>query len=198
MIVAEFLRVTERRDRTEDMRRLLAWLPLLGLVGCLMPTGFGTGVANDDNGTSGPIITAATGKNASLPTRADEFLTFLKERQYSAYPHDEALHVGSGPHGVAGVRRFYQPKLAASLQQQSLEHPVGAGAVLELFAANGTTRLGWAASVKLDSLSDGGSNWLWLEALDGAEATLVEAGEGLGLCTNCHASGDDYVLGTAL
>lgn len=183
------------------MRAAFFALPLVGLVGCLMPTGFGTGTGDAPSragNESGTTVTEATGKYAPLPTDASKLLPFLRDENYRDYPHDEGVRPSSGPHGVAGVRRYVQPKLASSQTAQTFEHPSGAGAVLELYAADGATRIGWAVSVKLAALSDGGANWYWLEALDGATPTLVEEGPGLGICINCHASGDDYVLGAPL
>lgn len=181
------------------MHSWLLGLPLIGLVGCLMPTGFGTGVGtHSGSGAGGASISEVTGENAALPTGAAEFLAFLKADGYGAYPHEPESHVSVGPHGGPRVRRFYQPKLNQSLAGAALEHPAGAGAVLELYGTDATTRTGWVASVKLDAFSESGQNWYWLEALDGDSPTLVDAGQGLGICTQCHAGGDDFVLGGPL
>src|SRR5439155_1403147 len=71
-----------------------------------------------------------------------------------------------GPHGAGGIRIFYEPLLLDSLRAHKAEHPAGAAAVVELYAADHATRIGWAVSVKVAAQSDGGFGWFWMEALD--------------------------------
>lgn len=180
------------------MRALALGVLVLGLGGCLQPTGFGTGTSTTGGATTGGGDTPPPPKdpNAALPTALDDFVTFLRERAYEAYPTTPSAVVPTGPHGVAGVRGYYHPTLADSLAMGALEHPAGSGAVLELYAADGVTRFGWAASVKLAAESDAGLNWLWLEAIETkGEVKLVDGGPGLGLCIPCHAAGNDFILG---
>ncbi|MBM4357973.1 MAG: hypothetical protein FJ096_07665 [Deltaproteobacteria bacterium] len=169
-------------------------LPLVTLLGCLVPTGFGTGTGSSrDSGTTDGVVEP---RPVPVPTTVDGMLSFLAKGSYASYPTTSAVTRPQGPHGVAGVRAYYHPSLLASLDDQAVEHPAGAGAVLELYSADGTTRFGWAASVKVDPTSDGGFGWLWLEAVEAPDGPkLVEGGDGLSLCINCHASGDDYVIG---
>ena len=77
----------------------------------------------------------------------------------------------------------------------AFDHPKSAAAVAELYSADGTSLNGWVVSVKLDADSAGGQGWYWY-AIDSATnaASVVVDGVGVGLCTGCHASGDDYVL----
>ncbi|MBM4376040.1 MAG: hypothetical protein FJ095_13220 [Deltaproteobacteria bacterium] len=178
------------------MRARRLSLLLVGLSGCLQPIGFGTKQGAPVDDTGGSSDEPAKDPNAPVPTKIADFVEFLGSRGYAAYPTTPTALVPTGPHGVAAVRGYYHPTLAASLEAGNLEHPAGAGAVLELFKADGVTRFGWAASVKLGDFSDLGLNWLWLEAIESnGEVKVLEAGEGLGLCVPCHAAGDDFILG---
>ena len=177
------------------MRSSYLALPLVLQLGCLVPGGFGS----DRGGSSVAEDEASDATNerpAQLPTTIAKMLPFLVEGNYAGYPTTVAPTQPRGPHGVQGVRGYYHPSVLGPLDDLTLEHPKGAGAVLELYSADGLTRFGWAASVKLGPTSDGGLDWLWMEVLDkDSGPVLVDGGEGLGSCIGCHASGDDYVFG---
>ncbi len=170
-----------------------------GLAGCgLQPKGFGIG-GNGMKSSSASGSSPEGGRVGAVPGETLQLLAYLASGSYASLPHDAQLHLSQGPHGAGGVRVYYEPLLLDSLRAHKGEHPKGAAAVMELFAADQTTRLGWAASVKIGAHSDGGFGWFWMEALDHGQAVaplLVDSGDGLGQCTACHASGDDYVLGT--
>jgi hypothetical protein len=173
-------------------------LLVLCLSGCLQPTGFGTKQGASTGDTTGDEANGDAPKdpNAPLPTKVADFVEFLRSGGYAAYATTPTALVPTGPHGVAAMRGYYHPTLVSSLEEGNLEHPAGSGAVLELYAADGVTRFGWAASVKLGEVSDFGRSWLWLEAIESnGEVKLVDGGEGLGLCVPCHAAGDDFILG---
>lgn len=169
----------------------LAFLALV-LGGCL----FGQGSNKSQGGRAAPADSSgARDDEVASPTDSKGMLAFLADGHYTSFPHDAKVRKPLGPHGVGGIRVFYQQKLFDSLHAKAGDHPQGSAAIAELYAADGTTRIGWAAAVKLTKDSEGGFGWLWLEALDGMPPKLVDAGNGLGQCTGCHSAGDDYVLG---
>jgi hypothetical protein len=177
------------------MRPWLLALPLATLLGCLVPTGFGTGRGGNEAGGGDDLTTP---RITPLPTTISDMLPFLAEGDYVDYPTTPTITGPQGPHGLKGVRAYYHPALVASLESGALEHPKGAGAILELYAADGVTRYGWAVSVKVDAVSDGGFGWLWLEAVETPNGPkLVDDVESQYLCIKCHASGDDFVIGVA-
>jgi hypothetical protein len=67
--------------------------------------------------------------------------------------------------------------------------------VKELYGNGTTTVTGWAVAVKTGVRSDDGAGWYWYEVLSTrAGASPVADGNGVSLCTGCHAGGKDYVL----
>jgi hypothetical protein len=83
--------------------------------------------------------------------------------------------------------------LDRSLAEGSLSHPVGAAAVKELYAGDGTTLTGWAVEVKIQSDSAGGDGWYWYEVFSTTDGSRPISGAGNPICTGCHAEGIDYV-----
>jgi hypothetical protein len=172
------------------------WL-CVALCGCVQPKGFGIGGLGSKSSAASGAGTES-GRLGAVPGESQKLLAYLASGSYASLPHDATLRAPQGPHGVGGVRIFYEPLLLDSLHAHDGEHPEGAAAVMELFAADRMTRIGWAASVKVDALSDGGFGWFWMEALDRGPSNapqFVDGGDGLGQCIKCHAGGDDYVLG---
>jgi hypothetical protein len=124
-----------------------------------------------------------------VPTDAESLLPWLVAEPYLDWPSESAIHGSTGPH-FGNVRTWVHPSLEASLEAGEPSHPAGVAAVKELYGA-GQERRGWAVSVKRADDSAGGDGWYWYEWYDGG---IVASGDGISLCTGCHAGGDDYVL----
>jgi hypothetical protein len=163
------------------------------LVGC---EAFG-GEAPDTSGASGGGSDAsedagdgnAGPEEIPVPTDAVGLSAFLTSAAYRDWPGEALPHPSSGTH-FGAVRTFVNPSLAATLGGGSLAHAVGAAAVKELYAADGTV-VGWAVSKKIAPQSAGGAGWYWFEVYQG---TIQADGVGLGTCTGCHATGRDFIL----
>ena len=104
-----------------------------------------------------------------------------------------------GPHATFGrpVRTFFSDELAASLNAGAAAHPIGSSAVKEMYLDDGVTLEGWAVAVKTQDDSDDGNGWYWVEFVSTTDPTVLgggTAGNGVPLCTSCHAPGRDFVL----
>jgi hypothetical protein len=134
---------------------------------------------------------------SAVPTDVDALFNYLKSGAYRGLEaRESAMHRSRGPHSKFGlpVRVFLDATLDMSLKAGRTEHPAGAAAVKEMFDANGVLE-GWAVMVKTRADSDGGVGWFWYETTDTEDRTnLVAAGNGVPLCSGCHASGNDLVL----
>ena len=135
-----------------------------------------------------------------VPTDTDALFAYLKEKGYESFSSRESgTHPSIGPHSVFGrpVRAFFSDELAASLEAGNASHPVGSSIVKEMYLDDGVTLEGWAVSVKTQDDSDGGNGWFWVEFLSTTDPPVLAgdaAGNGLPLCTGCHAAGRDFVL----
>jgi hypothetical protein len=136
--------------------------------------------SDQDDGSGGP-------EAATIPTDGAALLTWLEAGSYLEFAAEPDVHASAGPHG-GGVRTFVNPQLFDSLATGNRTHPVGAGAVKELYS--GRTRNGWAVSVKVASGSES-DTWYWYEIIGNS---IVADGIGEALCAGCHADGADHVL----
>ncbi|MCG5051552.1 MAG: hypothetical protein KA712_01205 [Myxococcales bacterium] len=135
-----------------------------------------------------PVVGAQAAAEPAVPTTAAALKTFLESGGYKTFKAEPMAHASTGPHGK--VRTYVNASLAAALAAGGTNHPVGAASVKELFGSNDALR-GWAVLVKTEAASNGGQGFYWYEILDGS---VVADGQGVGLCSSCHAAGKDYVL----
>jgi hypothetical protein len=127
-----------------------------------------------------------------VPTEDAALFSYLQSGRYRDFAAESGVHPSAGPHGN-GVRSFVNEVLDRSLAEGSLSHPVGAAAVKELYAGDGTTLTGWAVEVKIQSDSAGGDGWYWYEVFSTTDGSRPISGAGNPICTGCHAEGIDYV-----
>ena len=93
----------------------------------------------------------------------------------------------------ANARVYINGIMEASFKAGNKNHPKGSALVKELFSASNALR-GWAVMVKTDANSNQGKGWYWYEVLSTTSgASPVADGNGVGLCTGCHSSGNDYI-----
>ena len=119
----------------------------------------------------------------------EDLQPWLVDRAYEDLPAESEISASSGPHGR--VRTFVSQGLSDSLAAGG-DHPVGVGAVKELY--DGDEVSGWVVSVKVADESAGGDGWYWYEVFDtSADATPEVNGTGAGGCTGCHDGGRDFV-----
>ncbi|MCG3175032.1 MAG: hypothetical protein GMKNLPBB_03366 [Myxococcota bacterium] len=149
------------------------------------PPGDG-GATGGDGGGPGPTDV--------IPGEAGALWAFLTAKKYMNFKAEPEVHPSGGPHGK--VRTWFNAILAGSLEKNMSAHPRGAGAVKELYAADGTTLTGWAVELKVQDDSAGGKGWYWYEVLSTTDdSKLVADGLGVQLCAGCHGRGGvDYVL----
>ncbi len=137
-----------------------------------------------------------------VPTDTNELFEYLNAKGYETFSNRESgTHPSTGPHSRFGrpVRAFFSDELAASLEAGNASHPTGSSAVKEMYLDDGVTLEGWAVAVKTQDDSAGGNGWFWLEFVSTTNPTLLgggKAGNGVPLCTGCHAAGRDFVLST--
>lgn len=175
------------------------------LITCLcIGTLTGVGCTDDDDDPSVPDsgmvqpdagmndIDAPPADGDTVPSNAAALFPFLQARAYDQFAVESGIHASSGPHG-GNVRTFINDALADSLAAGNEQHPAGAATIKELYQSDGSTLNGWAVMVKTDADSAGGQGWYWYEIFSTTDsANPVVDGNGVGLCTSCHSSGDDY------
>ena len=122
---------------------------------------------------------------AGTPATRAGLLSIAQSGAYSSWKAEPMAHKTSGPHGDT-VRTFVNDPLYASLKAGNTLHPNGSVVVKELFS--GGTRIGWAVDAKGD---DG--VWVFFEGFEPQLNQFFFRGTG-NLCSNCHASGVDFVL----
>ncbi|MGB1274257.1 MAG: hypothetical protein ACPG77_00800 [Nannocystaceae bacterium] len=138
--------------------------------------------------TEEPTTDDPTGGQEVLPpTNSEELLAWLQNGEYEWWPSD-SIHDSDGPH-FGQVQTFFNPALHDSFEAANPAHPVGAATVKRLLGDGDAT--GWSVAVKTQDDSDGGNGWYWFEFYEGS---VYGDGNGVGLCTNCHSGGNDYVL----
>lgn len=181
------------------MRSILAlgvWLAACGGEEELGGAGGGEGGAGGSADGGGPNAGGAEpsgGANAEQvpPTESSALFAWLGSGAYETWSAESAIHPSAGPHG-GDVRTYVNDALFDSLAAGST-HPAGAAAVKELYS--GAELQGWAVGVKTAPDSAAGDNWFWYEIFSVTDpSNPVAAGLGVGLCSNCHEGGLDYVL----
>lgn len=126
-----------------------------------------------------------------VPPEGTALLSFLQGNSYAQFPAESAVRAPTVPSPHGRVRVFLNTTLDQSLNANNAAHPVGSAAVKELYDATGTTRTGWAVSVKTQADSNGGQGWYWYEIINNR---VIADGNGLPGCANCHqSSGQDFV-----
>lgn len=144
-----------------------------------------------------PASAGDAAKLSNIPTEQDALFAYLKSGSYKDFFAKESeRHPSAGPHTAVGldVRVFLNDTLAKSLEAEADAHPEGAGVVKEMFSPDGSLR-GWAVAVKTQADSKDGQGWYWYEVTSTTDGSNpVAAGNGVGLCTGCHAAGQDFVL----
>jgi hypothetical protein len=152
--------------------------------------GGGQGAAPSEGG-GGSAGEAGADASQIPPTESSALFAWLGSGAYERWTAESTIHPSAGPHG-GDVRTYVNDALLGSLAEGSAQ-PEGAAAVKELYSA-GQLR-GWAVGVKTEPDSAGGDNWYWYENFSVTDpANPVAAGLGVGLCSNCHEGGLDYVL----
>ena len=140
--------------------------------------------------------TAATGRGP-IPTGQDALFTYLTSRRYESFSaRESAQHPSIGPHTKSGlpVRVYVNDTLDASMKASNTSHPVGSGAVKEMYDGDGDLQ-GWAVMQKTQADSDGGKGWFWYEVTSTTDGSSpVGIGNGIPLCSGCHSIGTDFVL----
>jgi hypothetical protein len=138
-----------------------------------------------------PQLAVAQEDQGLVPATRAELHKWLQAGKYKEFPHESEVHPSDGPHG--SVQVYLNPILEASLKAGNEAHPVNSSAIKELYGTDGKLR-GWAVSVKTQAESADGDGWYWYETFSTADnASAVADGNGVGLCTGCHAGGLDYV-----
>ncbi len=127
------------------------------------------------------------------PRDADELHAWLVAGEYRDWESESDVFPSQAG---GGARVYLSPDLTDSLAGGLRAHPVGAGAVREIYDAAPGALIGWAAAVKVEP--DGGQPaWLWLELLDvspGAMPSVAQV-DAPG-CLGCHGDGVDSVQTT--
>jgi len=141
----------------------------------------------EDPTTEDPTDDPTEGQEVLPPTDSAELLIWLQNGEYEWWPSD-SVHESNGPH-FGQVQTFFNPALHDSFEADDAAHPAGAATVKRLLGGGNAT--GWSVAVKTQDDSDGGNGWYWYEYYEG---NTFADGNGIGLCTNCHSGGKDYVL----
>jgi hypothetical protein len=128
----------------------------------------------------------------AVPTSDGALFAYLQSGRYRSFAAESGVHPSAGPHGV-GVRTYVNAPLESSFAAGASSHPVGAAAVKELYAGDGTTLTGWAVEVKTQPDSAGGQGWYWYEVFSTTDGSRPISGPGHPVCTGCHSEGIDYV-----
>jgi hypothetical protein len=152
-----------------------------------------SGAASSDGASAGGLPNDCSGEPTTVPTEPGALNAWLQTREYACWARESGVHASAGPHG-GNVRTYLSEALDQSLAGSG-EHPAGSVSVKEFYGQGTETVTGWAVGVKTQPASDGGQGWYWYEVFStepGASAAFE--GQGLALCSNCHAGGDDYVL----
>lgn len=131
-----------------------------------------------------------------IPLNKDALFKYLTEGKYKVYANQEKeLHPSLGPHQKLGlpVKVFINDVLAASLDKNNDEHPLGSVLIKEMYNQDKTLS-GWAVMAKTHDTSDDGNGWFWYEVTDPNDATKIAAiGNGVEGCVSCHVIGRDMV-----
>jgi hypothetical protein len=164
------------------------------ITSLLLSMGLASGCDGGNEGADGETAeTGDTGAAGDVPSNAAELTPFLEDNGYSGFNAESAVHAGSGssPHGM--VRVYVNDILDQSLADGNSSHPIGSSAIKELYGADGTTRVGWAVSVKTAEDSGDGMGWYWYRSING---DMTADGNGVAECTGCHMPGVDFFTTT--
>jgi hypothetical protein len=179
------------------MGKIVYVAPLL-LSGCFQ---FGSGTPGSDasDGTEGTDssdgIHLNSGQANRVPSDDKALFAYLSSGKYKSFKQLQLSALGGAAHEASALRVYYNAPLYQSLTTgTNFEHPAQAAAIAERYDNQGNVR-GWVVSVKVNANSDGGQGWYWYAVDSTVDASkLIASGLGLGLCSNCHAGGADYVL----
>jgi hypothetical protein len=115
--------------------------------------------------------------------------SFALSSVHRCWTADPAVHESAGPHGVTGVRTFYNDVIVASLRAGNAVHPRGSILVKELY--DGEAIDGYAVNIKVED-GEGSDRWLFFEGFAPTFAGFYGRAEPL--CAGCHVGGRDHVL----
>jgi hypothetical protein len=146
----------------------------------------------DDSPAPAPTPNNNNNVNDGVPSESSALFEYLKAGKYKSFTSESKVHASGGPHG--NVKTFVGPGLESSLKAGNATHPIGIGAVKEIYDTDMTTLKGWAAYVKVEE-SSGGKGFYWYEVLSTTDGSApVAAEKGSSKCTTCHSGGKDFVL----
>jgi hypothetical protein len=200
-MMSKTMTLLARRRGVLDVRGVHR-LPLL-IALAFAPSACGGGTGDGGASLDGGGLDGSTGPGdagggdagprpmCEVPPSPAELHTYLMSGAYKSFPHESTRHPSAGPHG-GNVQTYITPSLDMSLSSGAAEHPMCAASVKELYGS-GATISGYAVAVKLAASSSGGANWYWYETYDPNSPTPSFGGDGLTLCTGCHAGGRDFV-----
>ncbi len=125
-----------------------------------------------------------------VPNGRSSLEAFLDRAEHRGFAKESGPHPSAGPH-FGDVVAYVSPKLEESLAGGNTTHPVGAGAVKELFGRGGGTEpIGYTVYVKVRQ-GAGAESYYWYERFDGNQ---FANGVAEGVCVGCHSGGEDEVV----
>jgi hypothetical protein len=148
---------------------LLAACLLVSLGGCSPP---------DDAGEQGPGTDPA---QIQAWLASDGFADW--DAESDVFPTSE----------FGAARTYFGARLAASKRGGETEHPLGATAVREFYAADGQTLTGYAYLTRA-TREDGPGAWFFFESYDLAPSGTPQVAElAAPTCAGCHQAAPDFV-----
>jgi hypothetical protein len=196
---SELLASERPREDNAAMTKTARLLLVLAIAGCSDDkeqgsSGSSSGAPDAAPEAGFPADCPGGDEGGAVPTTSAELNLWLQRRAYKCWARESAIHPSTGVHGF-NIRVHVNATLDASMKAHNPEHPLGAVAVKELYAADKETLTGWAVSVKNQPTSDSGQGWYWYETYSIApEAPPSTEGQGNTLCSNCHITGEDLFL----
>jgi hypothetical protein len=133
------------------------------------------------------------------PAAIDAWITAASYKG-AGWKCETASHDGRSPSPHGKNRICNNTKLTATAA--GAKYPFGAASVKELFAADGTTIVGYATGIKLYDGASDGSKWYWYEKMNGGVAfNGIGKKDNTDVCSGCHVgagtdaghSGRDFV-----
>jgi hypothetical protein len=140
---------------------------------------------------------AGTQTDAGVPELTDTseagIVAFVQSQQYLQWTPQIVQRANTDHNNGVQVRTWVNPALYQSLKAAQFSHPVGSTAVLEYFAADGTTLLGHGVIAKREQAMMvehvfflGDAPYTTNSYQTGSNAT----------CTSCHTATTDHILAT--
>ena len=133
-----------------------------------------------------------------VPIDVDALFAYLQDGEYRSMNVQSGIHSTRGPHLNLGqpVKVYFSDAVSQSMEGGYTDHPKGSALVKEIFEPGTENLVGWAVAVKTDENSDRGEGWFWVEFTSTTDPSQVPvpAGNGVPLCSSCHATGSDFVL----